>query len=93
MPFYFGDDSFNSGDSTAINCMVVKGDLPIQIKWTLNGQPVVTGKNELQVARLSSKLSSLTIDSISGRHRGTFKCIASNEAGTTDYSSDLKING
>lgn len=93
MPFDFGDESFNSGDSTAVQCMISKGDLPLQIHWTLNGEPVVNGANNMQVVRFSPRLSSLSIDAISGTHRGTFRCIASNLAGRVEASSDLKVNG
>lgn len=93
MPFHFGDDSFNSGDSTAVQCMIVKGDLPIQIHWTLNGQPIVNELDNMQVMRLSPRLSSLSVDSIDGRHRGVFRCIASNLAGRAETDSILKVNG
>lgn len=93
MPFFFGDESFNSGDSTAIQCMIVKGDQPVQIRWTLNGNPVVTGERGLNVVRMSPRLSSLSIESISGEHRGIFKCFVSNAAGTEEFSSELKVNG
>lgn len=92
MHFQF-DDSFNPGDSTAVNCMISKGDVPLNIKWTLNGQPVVNGENGIQVVKMNSRLSSLSIESLSDRHRGTYRCIVSNQAGETSYSSELKING
>lgn len=93
MPFQFGDDSFNPGDSTAVNCMITKGDVPLNIKWTLNGQPIVNGENGLQVVKMSPRLSSLSIESLSDRHRGIVRCIVSNNAGETYYMSELKING
>lgn len=94
MPFQFGDDSFNPGDSTAVNCMITKGDLQnLRMKWTLNGQPIVNGENGLQVVKMSARLSSLSIESLSDRHRGIFRCIVSNDAGETHYLSELKING
>lgn len=93
MPFDFGDESFNSGDSTAVNCMISKGDLPLQIHWTLNGDPIVNQLNHMQVVRLSPRFSSLSIDDIGGAHRGTFRCIASNQAGRSEAQSDLKVNG
>jgi len=93
MPFLFGDDSLNPGDSTAVNCMITKGDLPLNIKWTLNGQPIVNGENGFQVTKMSARLSSLSIESLSDRHRGIFRCIVSNNAGEAYYLSELKING
>lgn len=93
MPFDFGDDPFNSGDSTAVNCMISKGDLPLQIHWTLNGEPIVNEANSMQVLRMSPRYSSLSIETINGAHRGTFRCIASNLAGRSELSSELKVNG
>lgn len=94
LPFSFGEDSLNPGDSTAVNCMITKGDIQnLNIKWTLNGQPIVNGENGLQVVKMSSRLSSLSIESLSDRHRGIFRCIVSNDAGETNSLSELKING
>lgn len=73
--------------------MITKGDLPLDIKWTLNGQLIVSGENGLTLVRMSPRLSSLSIDSIDGKHRGIFKCMASNVAGVTDQSAELQVNG
>lgn len=93
IPFTFGDEPANQGDSNAINCMITKGDLPLDIKWSLNGQLVINGENGITIVRMSPRLSSLSIDSINGKHRGLFKCMASNVAGTTDHITELKVNG
>lgn len=93
MPFYFGDESFNSGDSTAVNCMISKGDLPLNIRWELNSQPILNGHHGVVIVKLSSRLSSLSINSISGEQRGIFKCIAENDAGSDEFESELKVNG
>lgn len=77
-----------------MNCMITKGDVEnLNIKWTLNGQPIVNGENGLQVLKMSPRLSSLSIESLSDRHRGIIRCIVSNNAGETNYLSELKING
>lgn len=93
MPFEFGEESFNTGDSTGVSCVVVKGDLPISIKWTLNGSPIVNGENGLTVMKLSAKSSVLNIASLEKEHRGIVKCIAENAAGVAEYSSELQVNG
>lgn len=93
MPFTFGDESFNTGDSTGVSCMIVKGDLPIQIKWTLNNEPIVSGENGIVINKFSAKSSVLNIASVEKEHRGTIKCIAENMAGSETYSSDLSVNG
>lgn len=93
MPFLFGEDSFNTGDSTGVSCMIIKGDLPINIKWTLNGQPLINGEDGVTIAKLTAKSSVLTIGSIEKEHRGVFRCHAENMAGIAEYSSELHVNG
>lgn len=93
IPFSFGDEPTNPGDSTALQCMITKGDLPLDIKWSLNGELIVNGENGLTVVRMSPRLSSLSIESINGKHRGIFKCMASNTAGSTEQSTELQVNG
>lgn len=93
MPFTFGDDSFNTGDSTGVSCMIVKGDLPIQIKWTLNNEPIISGENGITINKLSAKSSVLNIASVEKEHRGVIKCIAENLAGFDAYASELSVNG
>lgn len=93
MPFTFGDESFNTGDSTGVSCMIVKGDLPIQIKWTLNNEPIVSGENGIIINKFSAKSSVLNIASVDKEHRGIIKCISENMAGSDSYSSELSVNG
>lgn len=94
MPFTFGHDSFNAGDSTGVSCMIVKGDLPISIKWTLNASPIASNNDMgITIIKLSAKTSVLNIASLDEHHRGLFKCIAGNDAGVVEYASDLHVNG
>lgn len=93
MPFSFGDETYNNGDSIGIQCMANKGDLPIEIRWTLNLFPINSGKSELTIVTLNARTSSLSINSLDAVHRGTYKCIASNKAGTAEYSAELRVNG
>lgn len=92
VPFTFGDEASNSGDSQAIQCMAMKGDLPIEISWWLNGQPIDNAVG-ITVMKVSPRLSSLSIDSISYKHRGDFKCVARNKGGHAEYTTELKVNG
>lgn len=93
MPFTFGDDSFNVADSTGVQCIIVKGDLPVTIKWLLNSSPILSGLNGITVMKMSNKNSILNIASVEEIHRGTFECIAENKAGFTAHSSQLHVNG
>lgn len=94
MPFTFGDESFNTGDSTGVSCMIVKGDTnSLQIFWTLNNKPIISGENGITINKLSAKSSVLNIASVEREHRGIIKCIAENMAGSDTYSSELIVNG
>lgn len=92
-PFTFGEDTLNSGDSTGVQCMVVKGDTPINIKWTHGSAPVVSGENGITIIKISSQMSVLSIGSINEKHRGIFKCVVENKAGMAEHSSELHVNG
>lgn len=73
--------------------MINKGDLPIDIRWTINSQPIVSGEQSFTIMKMNSRTSSLNIEFLEGIHRGLFKCIASNKAGTSELSARLDING
>lgn len=93
MPFSFGEEALNVGESTAVNCMITKGDLPLNITWTLNDNKLMNGKDGITITRISARLSALTIESIGGEHRGIFRCIVTNAAGSTELESELNANG
>lgn len=94
MPFFFGDEPTNFGESTAVNCMVTKGDLPLSIHWSLNGDPLISSEIDgIAIVKMTSRLSSLNIESINQRHRGVFKCTATNVAGSVEHVAQLNVNG
>lgn len=93
MPFAFGDDPTNTGDTVGIQCLANKGDLPIDIRWVLNSAPIISGENGITIVKLNQRTSSLNINSVEGMHRGIFKCLVSNKAGATEFSDELKVNG
>lgn len=91
--FSFGDEALNVGDMFGAQCMASKGDLPLNIHWTLNSQPIVDGKDGFILLRLNPRTSSLNINFLESKHRGVYQCIANNKAGFTIHSADLKVNG
>lgn len=93
MPFVLGDEPTNNGDSVGIQCMANKGDTPVDIRWVLNQSPIVSGENGITIVKLNQRTSSLNINSVEGIHRGIFKCIATNQAGTAEHSAELRVNG
>lgn len=91
VPFEFGTEPINSGDTIAINCVITRGDFPINITWSLNNKPI--REDDGISINNRKKISALTIDSAEAIHRGEYSCAASNEAGSTSYSAFLAING
>ena len=83
----------NTEDIAAVQCMVLKGDLPIKISWELNGNLINTFESGINMAMTSSRISQLTIESVRASHRGIFKCIAKNSAGFAEHQSELRVNG
>lgn len=76
----------------SITCAVSDGDLPLNIFWTFNNQPI-TPDSDVSISKLGKRTSILTIDSVSGHHSGKYECYGNNEAGSTSYSTELKVIG
>lgn len=93
MSFTFGDEVSNFDDSTATQCMISKGDLPISIKWYLNDEAIENDYEAIQITRVAAKLSTLRIDSLNEKHRGIYTCEVENKAGVAKFSTELKLNG
>lgn len=91
-PFDFGEDPINSGDMIMINCFVSKGDLPINIYWTLNNKRI-NDFGGITALKANKRSSQLTIDSVQDHHRGEYKCVAENKAGIAEFVAFLNVNG
>lgn len=76
-----------------VQCMVIKGDLPLDIFWSLNAIPIVTGQHSFTISRMNSRTSALNIESLDAKHRGVYQCIARNKAGFSEHQSELQVNG
>lgn len=92
LPFAFGDEPSNLGDSASVQCVIATGDFPINITWTLNDQPVLK-YHGINTVALGKKMSALSIESVSVEHAGNYSCQASNVGGTASQSTELVING
>lgn len=94
LPFEFGDEPANAGDMASISCALSKGDQPLNISWVLNGQ-IIPKNNDMGIVLtvINKKTSILNIDSVSGIHRGTYLCVATNMAGSVNHSAVLEVNG
>lgn len=94
LPFEFGEEPANAGDMASVSCAVSKGDQPMNISWIFNGQ-LVNKKNDLGIVltSINKKTSILNIEAVSGTHRGTYVCVATNRAGSANHSAVLDVNG
>lgn len=92
-PFSFGDEPLNIDEIAGVQCMVPKGDLPLEIHWTLNSEPIISMEKGFTLQRSNFRTSTLTIESLEGHHRGVYRCMAKNEAGITEFSAELFVNG
>lgn len=93
LPFNFGDEPLNTDEMAAVQCMALKGDLPMKIGWDFNNMPITTVENGVRVVMTSSRISQLTIEAVTAYHRGHYRCVAENKAGRTEYSAELRVNG
>lgn len=92
MPFNFGDEPSNSGDSASLQCSVTSGDFPLNISWLFNGTEVDESFG-VSVGKMGKRLSVLNIDYVNGYHAGNYTCLASNRADSVNYTAELIVNG
>ncbi|XP_047359178.1 Down syndrome cell adhesion molecule-like protein Dscam2 isoform X21 [Vespa velutina] len=91
-PFDIAEKPANWGDSISVVCAIVKGDVPIEISWALNGEPIGPDRSDINILATTRKNSILSIESVAARHAGEYTCSASNKAGATSHSSTLVVN-
>lgn len=92
LPFNFGDEAANLGESTTVQCSLALGDLPVNFSWFLNNENV-NEKYGINIGMFGKKISVLSIESLDGQHAGNYTCIAQNAAGSSSHSSELKVMG
>lgn len=91
VPFTFGDEPANSGESMSATCSVSKGDQPLEISWAFNGVPL--NDNSDVTISTSKRLSVLQIEAVAARHAGEYTCTAANRAGAVSRAVTLTVNG
>lgn len=90
--FSFGDEPLNFGESASAQCTISGGDLPMEVKWTLNGMDIPSYL-EVSTSKIGKRINILSIESVKADHAGNFSCIASNRAGIAEFTAPLIVIG
>ena len=91
-PFSFASDTVNEGSFAQITCSIIRGDEPLRISWSLQGD-VISSDPAITTTAIGSRTSILIISSVGYRHSGQYTCRAKNPAGSDTHSTMLKVNG
>lgn len=89
--FSFGEDPLEEGDTASIQCLVLNGDLPLNMTWLFNGAPI--SSEDIFISQNTKRVSLLTIESVKHHHAGNYSCAASNIAASSLYTAALLVNG
>lgn len=73
-------------------CAASKGDLPLDIKWYFNTDAIKSGINGVALTN-TKRTSQLTIESVSHKNQGNYTCVVKNQAGITNHTAELFVNG
>lgn len=92
VPFNFGDQRIHSGEFIQVYCTVKEGDLPLKVRWYLNGQSV-NNYEGITTAPVGKRGTVLSIESVQYEHAGNYCCKAENNAGGAEYTTELQVNG
>ncbi|XP_011645362.1 Down syndrome cell adhesion molecule-like protein Dscam2 isoform X7 [Pogonomyrmex barbatus] len=92
-PFSISEEPANWGEQISAVCSILKGDLPIEIRWSLNGEIITRLTHpDVIITNTGKKTSLLTIESVTARHAGEYSCVASNLVGSVSRSAILSVN-
>ena len=91
-PFSFASDTVDEGSFAQITCSIIRGDEPLRISWSLQGD-VVSSDPAITTTTIGSRTSILIISSVGYRHSGQYTCRAINPAGADTHSAMLRVNG
>lgn len=91
-PFAFEVGTASTGQDVSVTCTVPEGDLPIDISWYLNNKSIAEYAG-IATVKAGKRNQVLNIESVTADHSGNFTCIAKNKAGSSDFTTDLKVYG
>ncbi|XP_035901246.1 Down syndrome cell adhesion molecule-like protein Dscam2 isoform X31 [Anopheles stephensi] len=90
LPFEFGEEAFDTGNTASVSCIITKGDVPIDIGWSFNGRRLAAN-DAVMITNSGPRISILSIDAVDSRHAGNYTCHASNRAGSTKHTAELQV--
>ncbi|GAB6020816.1 Down syndrome cell adhesion molecule-like protein 1 [Chamberlinius hualienensis] len=90
VPFQFQDESLLEGVFARVSCVVYQGDLPIDVKWSKDGQ-IIQNINGVNVRTVDDFTSILTIDHVKVEHSGNYSCMANNSAASAVHVAQLVV--
>lgn len=93
LPFDFGDEPVNAGDTSAVQCTITKGDSPIHISWIFRDRIIQTSTGGVTISQINKRISTLSIESVAENHSGEYTCCARNTAGEANHTAHLYVNG
>lgn len=87
--FQFNPNGVNGGQAVRVMCMITSGDLPIDIYWLKDGQPLLRSiYHKIDEYTLILSLRQTNIGDA-----GNYTCVANNKAGEARKWSILKVKG
>ncbi|CAD7088390.1 unnamed protein product [Hermetia illucens] len=84
------DETLFIGDFFQQSCIVTHGDFPFNISWYFNDH-LLGEDDSIEIMINGRRSSSLTIESVAGRHAGNYTCKASNHAGSGVSTATLSV--
>ncbi|XP_015235562.1 PREDICTED: myopalladin isoform X2 [Cyprinodon variegatus] len=84
-----GDMTADEGRLCRLDCKVSGLPNP-ELMWLVNGRPIYPDFNHKMLVR-ENGIHSLVIDPVTQTDAGTYTCIASNKAGQSSFSLELKV--
>lgn len=81
-----------AGMRAQVGCYAQEGDLPMQMSWRKDGQPLEPSFS-VRISKTDDFASLLVITEVAAEHAGNYTCLASNAARTASTSAFLAVSG
>ncbi|XP_050520769.1 cell adhesion molecule Dscam2 isoform X20 [Daktulosphaira vitifoliae] len=91
IPFSFGNDPVNAGETVQLSCSVSKGDKPMSITWNFYGEELSSHMGVI-TQMFGDTTNFLSIPSVGPSNQGNYTCLAKNLAGVDTFTSQLTVN-